>query len=279
MRGLALQHIARALSHRITLLIGIRYGYKFPMHFVCGFPRSGTTWFSEMLANYLNLPRPRHYVLPIGFASVIHTHVDSGSNLNDCFYVIRDGRDCLVSLYFYVLKKLKDDRYAARNRFKRLFGPDFDPDDLDRYLPRFIEDQFLRPLGSKEHWGQHTIRWHQKSFSNGNIVTTRYEDLLNSVHKEFVRVLMEKYQTVDEISVQAVLERHSFEQMKRRRPDHHGTFLRKGKAGDWSNYFNLECAQIFDHYAGETLIELGYELDNSWVYQCKSEVVHDVHNE
>jgi len=69
----------RSVSHYTTMSIGSRFGEKFPMHFVCGYPRSGTTWFSELLADYLNLPRPNMYIFPIGFASVIHTPVPSGS--------------------------------------------------------------------------------------------------------------------------------------------------------------------------------------------------------
>ena len=41
-------------------------------------------------------------------------------------------------------------------------------------------------------------------------------------------------------------------------------FLRKGIAGDWKNHFNEEAANIFHHYAGETLIKLGYEINDDW---------------
>ena len=43
------------------------------------------------------------------------------------------------------------------------------------------------------------------------------------------------------------------------------SFLRKGIAGDWKNHFNTEAVNIFDHYAGETLIKLGYEKNHDWV--------------
>ena len=45
-------------------------------------------------------------------------------------------------------------------------------------------------------------------------------------------------------------------------------FLRKGKAGDWTNHFSREAAEIFDRYAGEMLVHAGYEPDNSWVAKC-----------
>ena len=43
------------------------------------------------------------------------------------------------------------------------------------------------------------------------------------------------------------------------------SFLRKGVAGDWKNKFNKEAAMIFDHYAGDMLIKLGYETDHNWI--------------
>ena len=41
--------------------------------------------------------------------------------------------------------------------------------------------------------------------------------------------------------------------------------MRKGIVGDWKNYFNKEAREIFNHYAGDQLIKLGYEKDRSWV--------------
>ena len=91
------------------------------MHFVCGYPRSGTTWFNEMLADYLNLPRPNHYIFPIGFAPVIHTHWNADSYLNDCFYNVRDGRDAVVSAYFKTIMKVYEKAPIAIRTNNRIF--------------------------------------------------------------------------------------------------------------------------------------------------------------
>jgi len=45
-------------------------------------------------------------------------------------------------------------------------------------------------------------------------------------------------------------------------------FLRKGIAGDWQSRFSREAGEVFDHHAGLTLIEAGYEPDRSWVATC-----------
>ena len=43
------------------------------------------------------------------------------------------------------------------------------------------------------------------------------------------------------------------------------SFLRKGIAGDWKNYFSKEANQVFNKFAGKELIKLGYEIDDSWI--------------
>lgn len=35
--------------------------------------------------------------------------------------------------------------------------------------------------------------------------------------------------------------------------------------GDWRNNFTQEARQVFDYYAGDELILLGYERDRDWV--------------
>ncbi len=68
--------------------------------------------------------------------------------------------------------------------------------------------------------------------------------------------------------VREVLEATSFEKRtgrKRGQQDLSWPSLRKGVAGDWKNLFTREAAELFDRYAGETLVEDGYEPDRSWV--------------
>lgn len=260
------RHYMQVLSHHVTIWFGKRYGHHFPMYFVCGFPRSGTTWVSEILADYLNLPRPRHYIFPIGFASVIHTHASAKSGLTNCFYVVRDGRDAMVSLYFSTMNHMRREQYPAKRRFTKLFGVNFDPNDVQNNLPLFLEDQFVRPSGASQHWGEHTLMWLDRAQNTPNeVVLTRYEILLQNTTQEFNRVLAAMFDTVDDDLLLEAVNRQSFKRQLRRPQEQHQTFLRQGQAGDWKSHFSQESAEIFDHYAGKALVELGYENDHRWL--------------
>ena len=41
-------------------------------------------------------------------------------------------------------------------------------------------------------------------------------------------------------------------------------FLRKGKVGDWKNYFTEQTIEWFKEEAGEQLIKYNYESSNDW---------------
>jgi hypothetical protein len=40
--------------------------------------------------------------------------------------------------------------------------------------------------------------------------------------------------------------------------------FRRGQIGDWRNHFSKEHIKLFKQVAGNLLVDLGYEQDNSW---------------
>ncbi len=255
---------AKAAAHHTTMWIGVRYGHKFPMHFVTGYPRSGTTWFSEMLGDYLRLPRPSHYLLPIAFPAVIHTHYLAKGKLNDCFYVVRDGRDAITSSYFYMIDLQK--KNVPIGHIAPLLNSYTDLDDIETNLPSFIEAMFLNPQGVKENWGDHTLNWAKKADRYPAIVPVRFEDLLTDTAGTFKQVLRQKYSIVDEAEADDIAQRHQFKRQAKRDESSHRTPMRKGQSGDWRNYFSRTSRQMFDHYAGDSLLAFNYEPNRDWVH-------------
>ena len=66
--------------------------------------------------------------------------------------------------------------------------------------------------------------------------------------------------------VKEIVKKYYFKNLTGRSPgqENKKSFIRKGIAGDWKNCFNREAKEVFNHYAGETLIKLGYEKESSW---------------
>ena len=48
----------RTASHHVTWIIGTRAPKLVPLVFVVGYPKSGTTWAAQLVADYLQMPFP-----------------------------------------------------------------------------------------------------------------------------------------------------------------------------------------------------------------------------
>lgn len=66
--------LLRAASHHVTWFLGTRFTKAIPLVFVVGYPKSGTTWACQLVADYMQLPFPRYSLLPIGCPAVVHGH-------------------------------------------------------------------------------------------------------------------------------------------------------------------------------------------------------------
>jgi len=195
-------------------------------------------------------------------------------------YLLRDGRDVLVSLYFHRMKRIADEkdrmpvlRHLTKAFYQRTFPSPFDPDDSRANLPRFIELEMKRP--AKLNWAQHVRQW-RPAFGNG-IVPVSYEDLLADTQKAMEACLTELLSgPIDTEWLETCVDRFRFERVTGRRPgtEDRASFFRKGVAGDWRNHFTREAAEVFDRHTGNLLVELGYETDRSWVTRVGSSPDH-----
>lgn len=261
-------------SHYATMLIGKKWGHRFPMHFVCSFPRSGSTWLSEMVADYLNLPRPSHYIFPIGFSSIIHTHVSPNFGLNNCFYIYRDGRDCYLSFYYYLLKRLKEDgpKFNEYNYWIKKFGRQNHQEYLEKNFCIYLEELFKK----KWNWSNHVTGWLEKAESESRTISIQFEQLKINTFEILRNACLEGFGEVSDDLLKEAILRQSLQKQRNRVENQHKTFIRKGRVGDWKSLFSKESAQIFNYYAGDTLVQLGYEKNTDWVYNFnESEITNE----
>ena len=244
---------------------------------------------SQLVAYYLDLPFIRPFpFLPLTFKCVVHHHWNYHPSLDRSIYVIRDGRDVMVSSYMaamrvYQLRGQAMDslgrsvtkdlvrsvgNYAhVYRRLRSLFGEDFDPWDVEQNLPVFIEAEMKKPIrfSVQQNWTEHVRSWYLRSV---NTMFVKYEDMLQEAVEVLSKALMALVGSeIDERQVKLTVERYSFEKKTGRLPgtEDKFSFVRKGMRGDWQNHFSKEARQVFDHYAGDLLVELGYETGHGWV--------------
>jgi hypothetical protein len=261
----------RSVSHKITWIAGSLFPSRIPLVFVVGYPKGGTTWVSQLLSECLNLPYPRGTIWPVLYPAVVHGHELVWDSYRKSVYVVRDGRDALVSFYFHLSRSLPEgDNIQLSNAQQKIFPGLKNKADIRSNLPAFIERQMTSPHSSPANWGDHIDSFLRSN--NPNVYLLKYEDLLQSGEAVLGDVVAKiTKQPADYDRAKHALDKLSFKrQTGRSQGDEvRDRFMRKGTAGDWRNHFTREAAEIFDHYCGQKLIELGYESDRSWVESCE----------
>ena len=250
------QHMIRA-SHYATWFLGTRFPKAIPLVFVVAYPRSGTTWVTQLVADYLQLPFPKLSLLPVGFPAVVHGHDRVWKSYPRGIYVLRDGRDALVSIYWRVSPR--------QRRLPSRFAKEANTGDS---IAAFVEWQLTtrKPFSSPVNWAKHVRSYFE--VKNPNVVLVRYEDLLRDGETTLAKAMAELTgEEADLGRVRDAIKKFSFERQTGRPAgaEDRSAWYRKGQGGDWVNHFTREAAEIFDHYCGDTLIAAGYENDHTWV--------------
>lgn len=235
------------------------------MYLVAEYPKSGGTWFGQMLSDYLDVPFPRNTTRPSLESSVLHGHELYRGYKAPCTVVLRDGRDLMVSFYYHHLFKNEWNHHPTveKNR-KYLHYSDFD--DIKSNLPSFIEYMNTTWANKVNHftWSEFVHSW------LGNVHedrVVRYEDLLSDPEGSMTRVLHSLgVEQVEQSRLLQIIDKYSFEKVSGRGKGKEvkTSFVRKGVAGDWVNHFSDEAKKSFAHYSGDALILCGYEKDDSW---------------
>ena len=226
---------------------------------VAEYPKSGGTWYCQMLAHYLQLPYPRNH-MPALKKSVLHSHYTYSSSFFKPHCVVRDGRDVMVSYYHHmyfgnsILPEWVFEYYRTRAPFK-------DFENVEKNMPAYIEYMFTKHMMQGK-----VVTW--KSFLHSyldkpSVTFVKYEDLLEDREK-WIRYINERcHINSPERIIRKTVEKTSFETMSGR---NHGvedakSHQRKGISGDWKNHFTEKHMQIFREMGGEEFLRsVGYSL-------------------
>ena len=263
-------HLQR-ISNQVTRRIAVRYASTVPMYPVIEYPKCGGTWVCQMLAGSLALPFAQFSKLPVAMPSVVHGHWKFHPGLENVTFLMRDGRDVMVSYYFHFARHYwnSDEKYDGifSKRLGKLLGADADLQDIRTHLPVFMEYLFENPTGCRQNWLDYNRSWANRP----KVSYIKYEDLrTDCVASMNTLVTSLVGDQINKERVERAVDQFSMKRMTGRNPgeEDKGSFIRKGVVGDWKNHFTKDAGEVFDRLAGEVLIELGYEQDNSWVSRC-----------
>lgn len=261
------QVLMRTVSSHVSWWLGRRFPKAIPLVFVSGYPRSGTVWASQLVAEYMQLPFPRNSLLPVGCPAVVHAHHLIRATDGPSVYMVRDVRDTMVSAYhFYLSSVPPGDNPSMPRAIRRAFPGLVNKENITDNLPRFIEQQMKRPISVPCTWYRHVTT--HLDLPNPRLAIMKYEELLNDTVNT-LRTAMARLtdEEIDDEGLERAAKKYHFEKQagRARGQENRSSHMRKGTAGEWRSVFTLEAAQIIDHYCGDLLIRLGYEKDHSWV--------------
>ena len=97
-----------------------------------------------------------------------------------------------------------------------------------------------------------------------NFLQLSYEDLLERPEENLKAVFEFLDARADKVVVHRCIEENSFEEVAGRPRGHEDgrSFMRKGVAGDWRNVFTQRDRRVYEKIARDTLLEMGYPLDD-----------------
>ena len=237
------------------------------------YPKSGGTWLGQLISGYFDIPFPRNK-FPGFNRSVYHGHYLPKNNIlnnKKIVLLVRDGRDVMVSLYHHQLLWNNKNRLHPKDvLYHRKNVPFDDFENVKDNMEAFIKYTFTNRPSKLQHytymgdWVEFNQAWLDKiKKGNNNIYIIKYEDLLKDTYKAMHTMLKDffKIEDVDEATLKEIVHKFSFENQTKRKQgvEQKESFLRKGIAGDWKNYFTKEAEEEFMKHAQTTLFDLEYK--------------------
>jgi hypothetical protein len=183
------------------------------------------------------------------FPRILKSHGSFNARYPRVIYVVRDGRDVIVSYYH---------RKVSRG---------FAYDGFSDFLRRHLKGE----VGTDGSWHSHVLGWLDRPEKPSLVL--RYEDLKQDAVREMQRVSSLLEINCDQADVATAVKQTEFGRMRSREVEHYkggqgrstesGHEIRKGVRGDWRNYFSEADSDLFWKTSGEAMDLAGYVREPS----------------
>ncbi|MCI0549732.1 MAG: sulfotransferase [Anaerolineae bacterium] len=181
-------------------------------------------------------------------------------------YIVRDGRDVLVSERF---RNFVEESKFLTSEDKRII------EDLRKDHSQFMNgtrsiftEAFIRRVTKGWVTNLQEMEGEGKRLFGENYFALRYEDLLENPFEELTRLW--KFLGVKKIDkslakqIKAEMESNPDEEWQAERNQGIASFLSKGHAGNWERLFIAKDKSVFKEIAGDILVKWKYEKDSNW---------------
>ncbi|MHC4617673.1 MAG: sulfotransferase domain-containing protein [Planctomycetota bacterium] len=233
--------------------------------FFVSYPRSGSTWVRFLLANLIRYDSGEpvdfhsvHQIIPdlmqkeylemlpvMPSPRLLKSHHLYDPRFRRVVYILRDGRDVMVSYYYFL---------TGKGRFEASFL-------------EFLKKKDLKP----SLWHEHVESWLLRG-DHSDILVVRYEDLCRQTETKVEQMARFAGLPCDEARLRWAISNASFEAMRRIEAEKGLAFgadrwsptIRKGIVGDWQDHFEADHKDVFKRYANRALLRLGYVEDEAW---------------
>ena len=230
------------------------------IQFLASYPRSGSTWVRTMVCNVLvqnansdpqvfnreipgvslknlalvNQPRPTRYAF---------THAGYQPSIKKCVYIVRDGRDAIVSYYHYT---------TTRQGLELPFQQWFEYYAIGYYGPR---------------WDQNILSWltHGQQELGVDLKIVRFENIKKDTKYELDGILTFLDIPISSQTIESAIQTAGIEQGKQWEKHYRGnvknanaSLYRGGKVGDWQDYLNGNTLERFMHLSAKAFEVAGY---------------------
>jgi len=259
----------RKLRQRIRQLksFAARFPYRPDDVVIVSYPKSGSTWLRFILAALVKETSAgtadevdfakMHVLVP----EIARTAAEAGVDFDtlpaprlmrthnayvpaapNVVYLLRDGRDVLVSYYHH---------FRKFNGFEGDFS------------------EFLRSDKRRTEWADHVQGWIFDNALAKPFCLIRYEDMLRDPLAEVKKIVAFSGLKNSEEQIRSATEQARFENMRRveevkgmpyyKPKNTEMRFIRQGKSGGWKDVFSEEDKAYFKQHFGAALIKCGYE--------------------
>jgi hypothetical protein len=251
---------------------------------VCGYPKSGNTWLTRLVAEIVGCPVSGFWCIPHQKEEAIegleresdcqcfkaHQSIEQmeytfkyyANGSEKIIYVIRDPRDIIVSashyfhlpphyLRIYLLMSLFP---SGSEMYYKLFNTQkYNLDILTRGLLKGIKDIVWLHVP----WNEHVM-----GYLKSDVLIIKYEDLKSDPLCEakkicgYLNIERSEKKLLESISIQ------SFDNKKKKFLENNdlqkAKFLRKGKTGEWKEVLSDHNINMINEEIGDFLQQLGY---------------------